>query len=398
MLNMNNYFLTKCGPLLSKKFRDVMLNLNINTFNLIIFLFLAILGAYWVSLPLYYQSCGFSLFQIGILISVENLAGFFGQFFWARISDLLGKRKPFLIMSSICWMVTLFIYTYICTFHMFLILVLSKSLLTPPMMPLLTTLVLTQNSHKLKAFTFAHYRIWGSIGWVISTFFTGSIIANFGLKYVFYLNALISLLLIFITAQIKEFKIFRPEKQEKAFFKIKRQFVLFLSIILIFQLTHYMIIPFMPVYLKKIGASPQLISISSSLSAILEVPIMLWIGKLTNRKGKKLLLIFGLTIAALRYFLYSIIMNPLLLLPIHLLQAITYSIVEVITVVSISDVFPMEQQAIGQTLYYSSSSIAGIIGPYLGGLVADTYGITSTFHLALGITVICTLFINFIKI
>lgn len=69
--------------------------LNINTFNLILFLFLAILGAYWLFLPLYYQSCDFSLIQIGTLIAVKNLAGLFGHFL-ATISDFFRKTKTFL--------------------------------------------------------------------------------------------------------------------------------------------------------------------------------------------------------------------------------------------------------------------------------------------------------------
>jgi PPP family 3-phenylpropionic acid transporter len=363
---------------------------NLKTLSMVQLVVQAAWGLCIPFLPIYYQSCGLSWTHIGTVSAVGTFAGLFGKTGWARLSDLVGSRKFFMVWAAIALAVTLFAYTLVCSYWPFLVIAVLSSLLTPPLLPLATAIIFSQAKPEVRASTFATYRIWGSVGLVLATLAGGWVVAMSDMKTTFRVTSLLFLLAIPAILKTKEPKPGRVSKKLTYTAPAQSQFLLLLALLFIPITAACMVGIFLPIYLNRLGAGPQLIGVSFALTAIPEIPIIWYAGRLADRVGRRPLLMFASVSAALRYWLYAVISDPILLLPVHLLNAVAIGSIHVAATSLISDILPREQQGVGQTLYLIGVwGLAGTVGPYLGGLISDAYGLTVMFYLATLIAVIC---------
>jgi len=349
-------------------------------------------------LSIYYEGYGVTEVQIGIIAATSAIVGVFAKSAWGSFSDSVGRRKPFIAFGCIVFASTMIAYTLISSFEAFLILGVVGSLFAPSSMALLAASVFELASPEAKATMYARYRIWGSVGWIITTFFVGMLISAYGIKAAFYLAAAL-----FLFATINSLRILESKKRQRptagrssvAPIKErvkKRKLLVFLIILTLLFMTLSMTFVFLPLYLKSLGASPELISITFTAPAILEIPIMLYAGRLSDKIGRKPFLVLGSAVAGLRYFLYTTTLNPLLILPIHSLEALTYAPADVVSTTLISDIVSLEKQGIGQTLYAIGVwGVAGTIGPFVGGIISDMLGLHVMFQAASLIAIASTL-------
>jgi PPP family 3-phenylpropionic acid transporter len=361
---------------------------NIRILSLDCFLFIAALGVYPFR-PIYYGGYGVTDLQIGIIAAISAIVGVFATSVWGSFSDRVGRRKPFIAFGCIVFASTMIAYTLVSSFEAFLIVNVFGSLLAPSSMALLAASVFELASSEKKATIYARYRIWGSVGWIITTSFLGFLISAYGIKAAFYLAAALFLLAMLNSLRIVESK--KPQTLSAGRISVapikelakERKLLVFLVILSLLFITFSMISVFLPLYLKFLGASPELISITFAVPAILEIPIMLYAGRLSDKIGRKPLLALGSSVTSLRYFLYTTTPNPFLILPIHSLHAFGYGLADVISTTSISDILPSGKQGIGQTLYASGVlSVADIIGPLVGGIISNMLGLRVMFYVA----------------
>jgi len=349
-------------------------------------------------LPIYYERCGVTLAQIGIVTATSAIFGVFAKSAWGSFSDRVGRRKPFIALGCTVFASTMIAYTLISSFEAFLTLAIFGSLLAPSSTALLAASVFELASPEAKATMYAHYRIWGSAGWIITTSFVGKFISAYGIKAAFYLAAVL-----YLFATLNSLRIMESKKRQtlatrqtsvapiKELIKDRRLPVFLIILTLLFT-TFSMTSVFLPLYLDFLGASPELIGITFTAPAILEIPIMLYAGRLSDKIGRKTLIVMGSAVASLRYFLYTTTLNPLIILPIHSLEALTYAPADVASTTLISDILSLEKQGIGQTLYAIGVwGVAGTIGPFVGGFVSDMLGLHVMFHVASLLSIASTL-------
>ena len=171
----------------------------------------------------------------------------------------------------------------------------------------------------------------------------------------------------------------------------------------IFMASSYtMLIPFLPMYLThELGVSPKhvnlwscaVFSASFIVSAIM-API--W-GRLADTRGKRLMAIRASLLLSVSYFLGGIVSSPTELVGMRIFQGFAAGLwpmdLAIMTMYA-----PPDKLGICLGIMQSAMTAGGVIGPLLGGVLAEAFGMRASFFVASAALMLnCAVFIFVIK-
>jgi len=390
---------------------------NIKLIKLFYFLYIAGWGAFSVFFPVYLVERGISLAQVGVIMAIPMIIGVFMSIMWSSFSDAIGRRKPFLIQSSILMALFTFAITLLYSFEGFLILGVFKALFIPMAEGLIVTSLFRLSDYRGRATAYSGFAIWGSVGWAIATALAGVAAWVFGITAVFYLASLL-----FVVATIVYLRVPEPREIEgfpktsarssvrpriitnyfapiRELLTNKKMVILLLASLPLFASINAAS-RFFPIYLESSGASPILIGLAFTFPAILEIPVFLHVGKLSDKIGaRKPLLIFSAAVYSLLFFLVLLTSNPVLLLLIHsLLTPFAWAPLITGSSTLVSEIVPRDKWVTGQNLFTIWLwSIGGIIGPLIGGFTSDAWGLPVMFAIASVFAIVSGVFFRGIR-
>jgi MFS family permease len=113
----------------------------------------------------------------------------------------------------------------------------------------------------------------------------------------------------------------------------------------------------------------------SLMGLIFRIPLAV----LSDRVGRVRMLLLGLLIASTSSLLYALAFNPLMLLPIVVYQALSFSYFNPVAASIVSDLAPSERQGDVMGRYLVSPSLGMVVGPILCGLLVDRLGYRGLF-------------------
>ncbi len=151
------------------------------------------------------------------------------------------------------------------------------------------------------------------------------------------------------------------------------------------------IAPLLPIYAKNLGATGVWVGIIFSGYAFSRTVILPFIGRLSDRRGRKLVISIGLFIFAVTSFTYVLADNVAVLLVIRLLQGVAAGFVQPIAQAYIGDIAPEGEE--GKWMGFFNATFLGGwgCGPLLGGVLSDYFGMNSAFYVMGGLNVIAFL-------
>lgn len=172
--------------------------------------------------------------------------------------------------------------------------------------------------------------------------------------------------------------------------------------VVLMSASYTMLIPFLPLYLKNdLGASPDTINLWTGAIfavsfAVCAVMAPIW-GKMSDSKGKKLMLIRSSSLIALTYLCGALVQTPFQLLMVRILQGFAAGLWPASLALT-SAYTPKNKVGICMGVMQSANICGGILGPLFGGVLADAFGIRTSFFIASGALIAITLVtIFFIK-
>lgn len=141
------------------------------------------------------------------------------------------------------------------------------------------------------------------------------------------------------------------------------------------------VIPFLPIYAKSMGATGLwlgLIFAGFSVSRSIFMPI---VGRLSDLRGRKIFISFGLFFYAVLSLGYVFARNPLELTLVRLAQGFSSAMVLPIAMAYVGEMSKPEN--LGRNMgYFNRALFLGFaFGPLTGGLVGDYFGIKTSFYL-----------------
>lgn len=338
----------------------------------------------------YYKRIGLSFTQIGVLLAIGPIFAIFIQPLWAMLSDRTGKRKLLLILLALCTAGAYLLYYLGESFAVCLLAVLVVSLFSLALLPLCDALVIDRaNAY---GFPFARIRIGGTLGYAAMVFGAGMFLekfdgAQFAVASVTYLFFAGAVMLLPQGGAREEAAPARREAaparkkavpaRESIFDTSEILFVLVLA--LIESLGLGFCGSFMGSYAVELGFGSSLIGVLSCISALSEVPILLFAGKLVDRFGEIPLLIFSGVMMSLRLFLTGMGLVPAMISA-QLLQSVTYMTTYICCTQYISKHVRAGKMSQGQSaLAIVQSGLAAVASNLFGGMLVDAVGTRQAF-------------------
>ena len=351
----------------------------------------------------YYKRIGLNFTQIGVLLAIGPIFAIFIQPLWAMLSDRTGKRKLLLILLALCTAGAYLLYYLGASFAVCLLAVLVVSLFSLALLPLCDALVIDRaNAY---GFPFARIRIGGTLGYAAMVFGAGMFLekfdgAQFAVASVTYLLFAGAVMLLPQGGARKEAALAREEAaparkkavpaRESIFDTSEILFVLALA--LIESLGLGFCGSFMGSYAVELGFGSSLIGVLSCISALSEVPILLFAGKLVDRFGEIPLLIFSGVMMSLRLCLTGMGLVPAMISA-QFLQSVTYMTTYICCTQYISKHVRAGKMSQGQSaLAIVQSGLAAVASNLFGGMLVDAVGTRQAFFaVAAGVLVVALL-------
>ncbi|CQR70928.1 Bacillibactin exporter [Sporomusa ovata DSM 2662] len=165
--------------------------------------------------------------------------------------------------------------------------------------------------------------------------------------------------------------------------------------------SYTMVIPFLPLYLLDIGASPQNVNMWSGL--VLSVTFLVaavlapyW-GRRADKSGRRRMVMRSGFSLAVVYFLGSLVRNPLDLFFVRLLQGFANGFVPAAMAI-IAASTPKENLGFSLGIMQTTLLVGGILGPLVGGTLSHIFGMRLSFVVAAGIIFGGTLLVGWLVV
>ncbi len=172
--------------------------------------------------------------------------------------------------------------------------------------------------------------------------------------------------------------------------------------VVLMSASYTMLMPFLPVYLTdELNADPASVklwtgAIFAVTFAVCAIMAPIW-GKMSDTKGRKLMVIRSSSLIALAYLLSALVATPLQLFLVRILMGFAAGLWPA-SLTLMSAYAPRNKIGICMGVMQSANICGGIIGPLLGGVLAQTFGMRTSFMIAAAaLTFITLVTIFFIK-
>ena len=161
--------------------------------------------------------------------------------------------------------------------------------------------------------------------------------------------------------------------------------------------SHSLPIPIFPSFAQGLGASLTMIGVYGSAVGVAMVLLSVPIGGLSDRIGRKGILLMGFALFFIVPFIYSVSTSPLHLLIARLLLGVAMGSTFGLGFIWASEATPEKLRSLVQGLYMTSMGLGFTTGPIIGGYTSSIWGYNTAFLAssllgAIGFT--CLLFIK----
>ena len=354
---------------------------RLSRFYFFYYFFVGIFTPYW---GLYLQSKSFTAIQIGILLSFFQISRIFAPNFWGWLADHTNQRVRWIKLTALIGLLGYLGIFFADSFFLIFLVMMSMSIFTSSTIPLAESLTL---SHLSKTNgSYSNIRLWGSIGFIVASFFIGILIDKYTINIIVWALLLTQGVILFSSFSIpdKKFELFGETK--RSIWKILRkpEIISLLFGCALMVSSHGLLYNFYSIFLKEQNYSSSLIGILWSIGVISEILMFILMPKILKKINYKHVLLISLLLAVIRFFLIGNYVEILFVLVLaQILHAATFGSFHFATVQLISHYFNREHQARGQTIYNSITyGIGGAIGALGGGFMIDKFGANNTFMLS----------------
>jgi len=146
------------------------------------------------------------------------------------------------------------------------------------------------------------------------------------------------------------------------------------------------VLPLLPIYARDMGASGLLLGAVVAVYSVSKALTMPFVGRFSDKYGRKKFLTVGLFIFALLSLAYIWAATPWHLILVRLLQGAAGGMIIPIARATAGDVSPKGEE--GRWMgYFNAAFVSGMgFGPIIGGVVADNFGMAPAFGIMAGMS------------
>jgi PPP family 3-phenylpropionic acid transporter len=357
-------------------------------FSLFFLLFFAGIGLIMPFLSLQFKAVGYNGVQISLLNMLSALAVILTAPQYGLIFDRSKDKRLILLTSLTITTVTLFLIPYLRAFGAMLVIYTINRVIVSSSITASENLsyqVSADKNGEEKA-GFGSLRMWGSLGFALTALLGGMIFQNFGLLR----NSRIFLGLMaatFVVLLLMPESIFRERRSTESgettlstrgVIKLiaKDQYLLLTVVAL--ALTDPLfdgVRSFEPIFMEELGLPVSVIGLAATLSALLEVPMMLGADRLIERIGVQNLVIAILSFDLTRRLLVWIFPSGWVVFALNIMTAISFTLRLITTVHLINLRIPKQYTTTALTFVFNTlNGIMYILSNAISGVIYDAFG------------------------
>jgi PPP family 3-phenylpropionic acid transporter len=357
--------------------------------SLMYFGYFMALGALLPFIYLYYERLGLSGVQIGTLAAIPLVVSSLTALLWGAAADALARHRLVLGVALLGSPAVVLMISRVEDYGALALLVAAHAVFISPIVPLLDSAALEAAERARR--DYGALRVWGTIGWSISTWLVGALIQNRGARLMFYVYA--GVMAVTFVASLfgrPRLHVMRaPLGRGLRSLLFRPDVAIFLLAIFLLSTTTGAVSAFFSIYLDGLGAGEGMIGLAWMVSSVSEIPVMIGAARLKRRVGTGGLLVTGFIVYALRWLLFSIIDDPAWALLPQVLHGLSFGTFLVGGVTYMSERAPeglgTTAQAVFTTVCYGLASIVGSLG---GGFLYDRIGMAGLFRVLFGVAIV----------
>jgi PPP family 3-phenylpropionic acid transporter len=347
--------------------------------------YFAFMGGWGFVLPfinLFYVSLGLSGAQIGTIGSVSAIVGLVVS--PILVSEI--KKRPqargILQGSLMLGALGYFLLGQQTVFLAIVVIVFFQSLVGAGIIPASDAMAV--HVSKEAGTGYGSVRVWASVGWILTVPVSGWLIERFGFQAGFLGVSLMWLIGALVTLLIQPRYFVRPQiagqpqsNLRTAFLQIARDRTLFgYAIALIFiGFLNNGVLQFENVFLSQLGASKVLISFAGILSALVELPFMVYADRYVRRVGAHRVMLFAITMLLLQRTAVLLFPAIATIMIVRFIGGVSFSFMTIASVFLISS--RTDPNETGTVLAIYTVTLAGLVSVLaapISGTIFDVIG------------------------
>ncbi len=358
-------------------------------------LFLTI-GAWGFLQPLavlYLQASGLNSWQIGVVTGAGTGIAFALQPLWGRLSDALDKRRPFMFASAIGAGTAYLAFRFADSVWAFTLLTALGVNAILYMNAAVGTLCGRLAPRHEGGALYASVRIWGSIGYVLVALVMGiamqrvaatpgglaPALSRAQLEPAFTYGPLLFFALALATLFVTDLPAPGREDAQPAPFVVTPQMRAFLIAFFLYNFALNGMLAYLSLYLKQLGAAPLWITGVWAAGVFMEILMMSQSGQLSDRFGRRPLLLIPFLVLPLRLLLLVPASGALWVLPVQMLEGLGFGIIGTVSVAFVNDLAPARSRGSAQGLLFATMGLAMALAPLVGGAISQAWNIRAMF-------------------
>lgn len=348
------------------------------------FLFFAALGIFLPYFNLYCYHLNFSAQQIGLLSAATALARMVSPIFWAYWADHVWKRKKISVLTSLASAVVFFFCLFITDFKTMLAGIFLYGFFRTAIVPLLEAS--TWETIDTRGGEYGKIRLWGSVGFILSSLASGWLLDRLPLAFALYGVAILTFILFFVSlslpGDIPKTAEFKKSDHILAFFA-KPPMAVFILVCILMQVSHGTYYGFYTIYMEQLGFSRTLVGSSWALSVICEIILMARYQKWFHKTGPALIMIISCFVATWRWWVMSHAQSLAFILLAQCSHAFTYAAFHVASLTYLNQATPVNLRNSGQGFLNGVSyGLGGMIGLGISGAYYESWGAQELFKIS----------------
>ena len=368
-------------------------------------------ATFYLILPIIGRELGLSYSQIGLIMTCQYIAGAVANIPGGVLVDTVG-RKGVLMATSLFWvgfpyLLMGFTHSYLMLLGCVALVGFGNSLWHPTAIP-----TLARRFPERKGLVLSLHGMGGNVGDAIAPIVVGALLATLSWREVVVLNVVpgvvISLLIFVLLGTMRlggkkrETAIDPGTQSLREYFRgvpalFRNRGLILLSTSSAFRsMTQNALLTFLPVYLAyEMGYSPFWVGacmFALQTAGFAAAPVA---GHLSDRMGRKSVMMTSMAMTAVVLVFMALAGKSLaFVFFVAVLGFFLYAIRPVLQA-WLLETTPKNMGGTSIGVLFGAQALGSSIGPLLGGLVADSYGLTATFVFLAGTIVAANLFILF---
>jgi len=345
------------------------------------FFWFVALGTFGPFIVLHYRNVGLDLAQIGLLLSLGGILQAAGPL-WGLLADALRLRRILLPIAVVGTLIPAALLGQVSAFWQIFTLTTIISLFAIPITPLADSATLAALGNARERY--GAQRVWGAVGWGLSTVLSGWLIQRLGLSLIFWaypiaggLAALAALAM--PRAELATVNVVQAGRT----LLCDRRWARFLISATLIGCSGALVHGFFSLYMEDLGAGGEQIGLAYTIASISELPVMALSALALRRWGARPLMVTAGLAYALRMLLYWVAPSPEWALAIQLLHGLCFASLWTAGVVEAQRLAPPGLEATAQSLFGTAVfGIAVALANAIGGVIYRDYGYGALFAAA----------------